>query len=158
MAGAPLMPLPDQIDTNGEWAEVLDRLYACFRSIFFSDPRLLADGRLLTCDGRRLDDDKEEGFWHIVSKDSGGERLPDFDRARCIPWIPAMLDGSAPGISRWRYQEGSGAIRQYYWLEAECYVLILQESKHVTSLVTAYYVEGWKVKDLERRRAKGTVF
>ena len=152
------MALPDQIDTNGEWDSVLEELYSCFRSIFYADPRLLVEGRLLTFDGRCLDDDKEEGFWHIISKGEQGDRLPDYDRARCMPWIPAMLDGSAPGVSRWRYQEGSGAVRQYYWLEEERYVLILEEGRNVTSLVTAYFVQGWGQKDLERRRAKGKPF
>lgn len=152
------MALPEQIDTNGEWDSVLNRLYACFRSIFYADPRLLVDGRLLTCDGRCLEDDKEEGFWHIISEGEEGNRLPDYDRARRMPWIPAMLDGTAPEISRWRYREGSGKVRQYYWLEAERYVLILEESRNVTSLVTAYYVKGWGHKNLERRRAKGEPF
>ncbi|MBL8646627.1 MAG: hypothetical protein JNL46_05185 [Sphingosinicella sp.] len=152
------MALPDPIDMNGEWVSTLNRLYTCFLSIFYANPRLLANGRLLVCDGRCLDDNKEEGFWHIISKTERGERLPDYDRARCMPWIPAMLNGTAPGISRWRYQEGSGAMRQYYWLEEERYVLILEEGRNVTSLVTAYYVQSWGAKDLERRRAKGAPF
>lgn len=152
------MALPDQIDTDGEWEAVLDQLYQCFCEIFYADPRLLAQGKLLTCDGRCLDDDKEEGFWHIVSKGKPGNRLPDYDRARCLPWIPAMLDGSASGLSRWRYKEGSGAVRQYYWLPEERYVLILEEGRNVTSLVTAYYVQSWGGEDLERRRSKGVAF
>lgn len=152
------MALPDQIDMNGEWELVLNRLYACFRSIFYAEPRLLVNGRLLALDGRCLDDDKEEGFWHIISEGKKGNRMPDYDRARRMPWIPAMLNVAAPVISRWRYQEGSGEIRQYYWLEAHRYVLILEEGRNVTFLVTAYYVRGWGHKDLERRRAKGKPF
>lgn len=153
------MPLPPQIETNGEWPEVLDRLYTNFREIFLAAPRLLAQGKLLEMDGRKLDDDKEEGFWHIVSRGKPGDRLPDFDRARCMPWIPCMLDGTAPGLSRWRHKEGSGAIRQYYWLEAERYVLILEEGRHVNSLVTAFYVDkAYMAKELEKKRARGDAF
>lgn len=152
------MPLPPQIDTNGDWDDVLELLYACFTATFKSNPLPLVDGKLLTYDGRLLEDDKEEGFWHIISKTENGQRLPDFDRARCLPWIAAMLDGTAPDLVRWRYVEGSGRTRQYYWLENEAYVLILEEQRHVTSLVTAYYVTGWGQRDLERRKASGTPF
>lgn len=153
------MPLPDQLDTNGEWEAVLNRLYDCFRSIFFADPRLLAQDRLLTCDSRCIEDDKVEGFWHIVSRGRTGERTPDFARARCMSWIPAMLDGSAEGLSRWRYVEGDGKTRQYYWLEEENYVLILEEQRLVTVLVTAFFVDkNWQVLDLTKKRQKGAAF
>lgn len=152
------MPLPPHLETNGAWEEVLERLHHCFRQIFFAEPRVLVQGQLLVVDGRCIDNDKEEGFWHIVSKGPVGNRLPDFERARRMPWIAAMLDGTAPGLSRWRYKEGSGSIRQYYWLEAERYVLILEEGRYVTTLITAYYVEGWGSKDLAKRRAKGAAF
>lgn len=153
------MPLCDQIDVNGDWSEVLERLYRCFCEIFYADPRLLVNGRLLCCDGRKDEDGKEEGFWHIVSRDDRGTRLFDPSRARCIPWIPSMLDGTAPGLTRWRYIEGSRRVRQYYWLEAEQYVLVLEEGKHVTTLVTAFHVDlSGARRDLERRRSKGQPF
>lgn len=153
------MPLSAQIDTNGEWQDVVTRLYACFREIFYAVPRRLVCGRLLVIDGRCVDDDKEEGFWHVVSRDVAGARIPDPDRARRMPWIADMLDGTAPGLSRWRYTEGSGKVRQYYWLEQESYVLILEEERRVTALVTAFFVDKtWAEEDLARKREKGTPF
>ena len=152
------MSLPDQIDTNGAWEDVLERLYQAFSSIFKCQPRKMVDGKPLVFDARCLDDPHEEGFWHIVSKGKGDDRLPDFPRACRITWIDAILDGTAPNLSRWRYVEGSGSTRLYFWLEQHDYVLILQEAPHTMSLVTAYHVEGYGRKDLERKRRKGVAF
>lgn len=153
------MALPAELNTDGEWEDVVERLYACFCSIFFAEPPILAQGRLLTMDGRCLDDGKQEGFWHIVSRDDKGVRLPDFTRARKMPWIPDMIAGSAVGLTRWRYVEGSGKTRQYYWLEQEGYVLILEEQRNTTVLVTAYSVDRkWTTSDLKAKQEKGVAF
>ena len=155
------MPLPPELDCNGEWDEVRDRLYACFCEIFFCDPLPVIQGRLLTVDGRRLEDNLEEGFWHVISRGPPGQRLPDFNRARRMSWIPSMLDGTAPGLSRWRYPQGSGIQRQYYWLEEDQYVLILEETKRprVLALVTAFFVDkAWEARDLTQKRERGEPF
>lgn len=155
------MPLPAEIDCNGQWDDVRDRLYACFCAIFLTTPLPVVGGRLLAIDGRRLDDDLEEGFWHVTSRGPPGNRTPDFERARRMSWIPSMLDGTAAGLTRWRHTEGSGEVRQYYWIEAEQYVLILEEAKRprTLSLVTAFYVDkNYMFRDLEKKRARGAAF
>lgn len=70
-----------------------------------------------------------------------------------------MLDGTAPGLTRWRYVEGDGTVKIYLWLEAANYVVILAERDHVIALVTAFYVSlsGTK-RDLTKRRSKGQAF
>jgi hypothetical protein len=155
------MPLPPEIDCNGQWEDVRDRLYACFSEIFFANPPLVIQGRLVTIDGRRIDDNLEEGFWHVTSRGDPGNRLPDFERARRMSWIPTMLDGTAPGLIRWRYPQGSGVLRQYYWLPNDRYVLILEESKRprVLALVTAFYIDkAWEERDLTKKRDRGEPF
>ncbi len=148
--------LPPVIDVNGEWEAVCERLYVHFENVFKARPRLLVRGKLLVHDSRIIDSDREEGFWHVVTKGKGEDRLFDPNRARRICWISRMLDGTAPGLSCWAYQEGNGVTRLYYWLEAEQYVLILAEKPRVVSLVTAFHAtERWTVEDLLRKRAAG---
>lgn len=70
-----------------------------------------------------------------------------------------MLDGTAPGLTRWRYVDGDGTVKVYLWLEVENYVVILAEKDRVIVLVTAFYVSLEKAKkDLARRRRKGESF
>ena len=70
-----------------------------------------------------------------------------------------MLEGTAPGLSRWRYVEGDGTEKIYFWLEEEGYVLILAEKATVVVLVTAFFVsQDWTEKDLKKRRRNGVPF
>lgn len=151
--------LPDLIETNGEWPDVCARLYARFCEIFKCVPRKTVIGKPLVFDERRLDSDKEEGFWHVVTKGKGENRLFDSRRARRIGWLEMILDGTAPGVSRFSYLEGDGTKKLYFWIEEEDYVLILAERDSVVVLVTAYYVEHeWTRKDFRKKRAKGQSF
>lgn len=151
--------LPPPIDTNGDWDEICQRLYAYFEQIFKAQPRIRIRGKPLVYDTRRIDSEYEEGFWHVVTKGKGNDRLFDPERARRLSWIRGMLDGIAPGLSRWSYPDGDGTVKLYYWLEAEQYILILAEKPHVVSLVTAYYAtERWVQSDLTKKRSKGTTF
>lgn len=152
-------PLPAHIDLNGDWDEIRAKLYAHFEQVFKATPRLKVRGKPLVHDNRVIDSDCEEGFWHIVTKGKGEDRLFDPDRARRICWIGRMLDGSAPELTRWSYREGDDTTKLYFWLEAEEYVLILAEKPKVVSLVTAFYASAhWVKADLAKKRAKGQAF
>lgn len=152
------MTLPTQIDTNGSWEDVQSRLYECFCSTFKRTPPLEVLGKRVVFDTRTIDSDLEEGFWHVVTKGKAEDRLFDPPRARRISWIEALLTSQPEGISRWSDVHSSGATRLYFWLEAENYVVVLQERKNVLGLVTAFYVEGWGAKDLKKSRNRGTTF
>ncbi len=152
-------PLPAHIEVNGGWDEVKARLYGHFEQVFKANPRLMIRGKPLVYDTRVIDSDCEEGFWHVVTRGKGDDRLFDPDRARRLCWVGIMLDGSAPGLSRWSYQEGDGTTKLYFWLEAEQYVVILAEKPKVVSLVTAFYASiRWVKADLLKKRAKGQAF
>jgi hypothetical protein len=145
------------IDTNGSWDDIIARLDAEFARVFRSNPRRRFEGKPLVYNSSVRDGDIEEGVWHVIAK--GNPRLFDPDRARRLSWIECMLDGTAPGLTRWRYLEGDGTVKIYLWLEAENYVVILAEKDRVIALVTAYYVSlEWAKNDLARRRGKGQPF
>lgn len=152
-------PLPAHINVNGNWDDVRARLYVYFEKVFKAKPPPKVRGKTLVHDRRVIDSDCEEGFWHVVTKGKGDNRLFDPDRARRLCWIECMLDGSAPGLSTWSYQEGDGTTKLYFWLEAEEYVVILAEKPNVVSLVTAFHVSApYMKKDLTKKRSKGQAF
>ncbi|MGK2906442.1 MAG: hypothetical protein ACSLFH_08880 [Desulfuromonadales bacterium] len=68
--------LPAKVDTNGEWAEVLERLYRFFQ-VDFIGPGCYFLNSPVWWDQRKLDGEHEEGFWHLVTRENYavGERL-----------------------------------------------------------------------------------
>nr|WP_145959228.1 hypothetical protein [Rhizobium sp. ACO-34A] len=151
--------LPQQAQTDGNWDDVCASLYGHFTATFKCIPSPVVRGKTLVFDARLIDNDKEEGFWHVVTKGKGEDRLFDPPRARRITWISALLNGTAPGVSRFSYTEGDGTVKLYYWLKSEKYVLILAEKPKIVSLVTAFYIDQtWTLKDLEKREKKGIAF
>jgi hypothetical protein len=151
--------LPPYVSVNGEWSATCSRLYSHFEAVFKCKPCRKVKGKPLVFDDRILEGEFEEGFWHVITVGKGDDRLLDTERARRICWLASILDGTAPGLTRWAYKEGDGSEKLYYWLEAERYVLILSEKRTVVALVTAFYVsQPWLEKDLKKRRAAGTAF
>ncbi|WLA65666.1 hypothetical protein [Bradyrhizobium diazoefficiens] len=150
---------PDFVDVNGAWDEICARLYEHFERTFKCVPRRTINGKPLVFDGRVIDSNLEEGFWHVVTAGKGENRLYDPDRARRICWIADILDGKIAGVSRWVTVEGDGTRKLYYWLEQNQYVIIFAEKPKVVVLVTAFCVnQPWTERDLGKRRASGEAF
>lgn len=151
--------LPAHVDVNGAWNDILARLYAHFDECFNCDPKPRVCGKPIVYDPRKIDDGKEEGFWHVVTRGKGEDRLFDTERARRICWIKPLLENQIQGVSRFAYTEGNGTVKLYFWIEQEDYVLILAERPRVVSLVTAFFIDQqWLKDDLAKRKAKGTPF
>ena len=95
-------------------------------------------------------DPYEEGFWHLVTKWDYrlSQRLLDPRRAERLPWCkPTVENCSDPEARMWDYQEGSGKVRTYIWLENYDYVVILERrllrtGRRVAFLITTFYVSG----------------
>lgn len=160
MSGALPDWLPEEIDTNGTWGEILERLYAVFESDF-KNGRPRFDGLPVWWDRRCLDGDPhEEGFWHLVTRDdkATGDRLLDTPRARRLRWCRATIDHEAePDVLVFDYLEGNGKTRTYLWVHQCDYVVILERAlrkgKHVAySLVTAFYLDGPSRRDSMQRK------
>lgn len=153
----PEVALPAFVSLDGDWSETCARLYIHFEGVFKQNPRRRINNKPLVFDSRILDGEYEESFWHIITTGKGDDRLLDPERARRVCWIEHVLNRTAPGLTCWSFQEGDGASKLYYWLEAEKYVLILVEKPRVVALVTAFYVSSsWLETDLRKRREKGT--
>lgn len=156
--------LPELLDVNGEPQQVFEALYQVFRLDFVDAP-----SRFRRCpvwfDRKILpDDDKEEGFWHLVTRDDYGvgARLLDPRRAERLAWCGATLRfENEPELVVWDYLEGKGKCHTYLWLRDWDYVVILHrrtltnrktgQEFDVFHLVTAFYVDKRKRADLEGR-------
>lgn len=140
--------LPEQIDTNGTWDEILERLYAVFEDDF-KNGRPRFDGLPVWWDRRCLDGDPhEEGFWHLVTRDdrATGNRLLDTPRAKRLRWCRATIDHETD-VLVFDYLEGNGKTRTYLWVHQCDYVVILERAtrkgKHVAYwLVTSFFLDG----------------
>ena len=151
--------LPPFLKLDGTWEEVLEKLYAIFKRDFIDDKVFYKDLKVIY-DQRKIDGDKEEAFWHLITReDPKAGRIPEYDRAKRLPWIkPTIENHQHPDIKVWDYLEGNRRIRVYLWIENYDYVVILEKQrgkrKHLIVLITAFYVVERKKKDLERRYNK----
>lgn len=148
--------LPDLLDINGVPSLVFAHLYSQFR-LDFLDLTCYFRGSPIHCDRRKQnEDDYEEGFWHLVSRDDYATqtRLHDARRAEKLAWCAAVIaNADDECVSVWNYLEGRGQKRTYLWLRDWDYVVILEWKKNrsVYQLVTAFHVDEQKRHDLESR-------
>jgi hypothetical protein len=154
--------LPDLVSVEGEWEEVLAKLYR----IFDHDLRQTGccfEDRPVWWDQRKLESPYEEGFWHLITKfdHNQKERLFEPRRAERLPWCkPTVMNCGDPEVKVWDYKEARGKIRTYLWLENWDYVIVLEKRQlsgghNIAFLITAFYVEGKSTrKSLQRKYEK----
>lgn len=66
-------------------------------------------------------------------------------------------DDQDPGVKVWDYEEGSGKIRTYLWLESLDYVVILEKQRkgkkrEAAFLVTTFHLDGESTRRSMRRK------
>lgn len=157
MSGTPPDWLPDLIDTNGIWAEVLEALYDVFTTDFVTGkPRY--EGLAVWHDRRKLDGDAhEQGFWHLVTKEdkNSGDRYPDFPRAKRLGWCRATIDnGMPPDVLAFDYEEGSGKIRRYLWLHEWDYLVILEKRLNAGQVIAFILITAFSFENDKSYRKK----
>jgi hypothetical protein len=152
--------LPELIDTNGSWDEILGRLYAVFEKDIKNGKPCL-NGRQVWWDRRcKGGDSHEEGFWHLVTREDKKtkERLLDTPRAKRLQWCRAVIANSdAVEVTAFDYIEGDGTRRTYLWGKSFDYVVILESTPtrnfgDVYRLVTAYVLDGPDTKRSMQRK------
>lgn len=152
--------LPEPLSYDGDWPRFVEELYKIFqRDFMLSQPRL--ENMLVCIDNRKIDDSREEGFWHLVTRQDkqASERFPEIPRAERLPWIRPLIENyQNKNVTYWRYLEGNRKVRHYIWAKAVDFAVILAQEKVRLFVVTAFCVdfEG-KKSDLERRYAKRLV-
>ncbi len=149
--------LPLQINLDGTWEIILAKLYGVFINDFIINKAKHCNIEITYNTEIKPDgDNKEEGFWHVISKDfrKTREREPDYKRARRLPWAkPLMESGVRPEIEVFDYDHGpkDKGIRRYIWLCKYRYALVLKKRKGKFYWITAYYVSRRGDEDLTNR-------
>jgi len=149
--------LPPMVNLDGLYEEIIERLYQIFRKDFMED-RAKHLERNVTFNGviNEFSQGKVEGFWHVITRDDAtkSNRLIDNPRAERLPWAkPLMEKPHRDKIKFFVFNEGNTrkGIRHYIWFEEGHYVVILKKRKYDYYWITAFYVEDYYEKYLERK-------
>jgi len=150
--------LPSQIEYDGDWHLFLNVSYAVFERDLKRYPKVMYHDHIVFIDKRLLDSDREEGFWHLISRkdQETGERLPDIERARKITWVRPIIEHFwADEVVEFDKDEGRRGVRSYLWLRDYDYVVILQKKRQrkskIAFLITGYHVDRSYRRSLERK-------
>lgn len=141
--------LPLLLELSGEWEDIIVCLYEVFETDFIRG-RPTFERYPVWWDRRILPGDTyEEGFWHLITKDDPitKERLPDWPRAKRLPWCAPTIRNSKDIIVKdFDYLESNGKIRTYLWLENLDFAVILEKRQKrwgwIAFLITAFYIDG----------------
>ncbi|MEA2029261.1 MAG: hypothetical protein U9N49_09855 [Campylobacterota bacterium] len=130
-------------DNCCEESKQIDFLYSIFKSDFIDNNTHLND--IIHIDPRvdKKIDNKEEIFWHIITRKQGRQRAFDPPRASRIKWIKPMIQNfSHNDIKMFYYYEDNRKIRLYLWAYKYDFVVILQKLGNSSSyLVTSFYID-----------------
>ncbi len=146
--------LPPELDLNGStYTQIIAKLYNVFQmdikcgNLFFSGTKV----------GYRPGYEQngmgyEKIFWHLIQKEDGsGERLPDYSRAKKLPWFrPTVENYRDSRVKAWDYQEAEKkkGVRTYVWLEGFDYLIVLQRTYlrnkniDVMNIITTFHIDG----------------
>lgn len=162
--------LPPMAIVSPWTAHTYDTLYAIFRrDLVLSRPRYRGSE---VWHFPQMEDGKEKLFWHLTSREDKPKRIPrrmrkvvssvtpppgrcpDLRRCERLTWIRPMIENSqSERVLAWDYQEGSGKVHTYVWLEKSDFVVIMKRYPDGgRRLVTAYYVDTeYKREDFRRK-------
>lgn len=156
--------LPPKLVLNGTFEEATALLYSIFERDIKHRP-LRYNNLFVVFDDRKIDSEYEEGFWHIITRGSGGDRLMDYKRAKRITWLrPLIENADEPQLHKWVDNEmdkrGRYVEKTYIWYREGNYLIVLKEIPRKYFLSTAFYVTGdrndrFYLERFERAKKKG---
>lgn len=127
----------------------IDFLYAIFKDDFVDNDVHLNGTVYIDPKSHDKHEEKENIFWHIVTRKDRGRRNFDPPRACRIKWIkPIIVNHSHAKIKLFYYYEDTGKVRLYLWAFENDFVVILQKLGSSSYLVTSFYI------DYEQKREK----
>lgn len=104
------------------------------------------------------------GFTHLITKENGGQRIIDYDRATKLPWVRAIIEhADDPSVIVLNNQERSAkrGLREvtYLWLEEKDFLVVLSRINHGEYdgkiIITAYTItESYKIKQLRQLKKR----
>jgi hypothetical protein len=92
--------LPDLLDVNGDWHDLLEAAYAIYERDLVRGRRAQVGGLVVHPRVMPIENNKHDSFWHVVGQvdASTQERFPDLLRLSHISWVRPVLD--AAGTAR----------------------------------------------------------
>ena len=155
--------LPEKLDLNGTYQEMISALYRVFeRDIKHNLIRY--KGLPVVFDNRCIDSEYEEGFWHIITKGKD-DRLLDYRRAKRIVWIRPLIEMSDDiclykWIDNTMDKKGRYVEKTYIWYREGNFLIVLKEIPKKYFLTTAFYITGQREdlyyqRKFERAKKKG---
>ena len=154
--------LPPELNLTGvSLDDDYEELYSVFERDFLLGAPIIVDGKTVitnTVPDRTLGGRYPYGFTHLVTSDDDlGGRTIDYDRARKLPWVRAVLENyTTPEVYAF-YVKKTPATTLYLWLRDSDFVVILRrplskmEQKNDTRIIiTAYDVNSRGAKSLQR--------
>lgn len=134
--------------------EIIEFLYKIFQNDFIDNSCYLANKIYINPQSDKKRDDKEDVFWHVVTRKERGSRKLDKHRASRIRWIkPIILHHNNHKIKMFYYFEDTKKIRLYLWAFQVDFVVILQKLGASSSyLVTSFYIDNQKKRDVFERK------
>ena len=165
--------LPEIICVDGNFDDVVRRLYNIFHRDFVENKPVLADMEVWHNRKVKPGETYEESFWHLIERDHNKQGSRSFDprRAERLPWCAATLNNSQqPQVNYWICDE-QGKQTCYVWLEDYDYVIILEKrtlppksvngiakpSRTIAFLKTAYHVDGESTRRYLRKKYRQRV-
>jgi hypothetical protein len=151
--------LPEELYSTCSLDELLEEAYRVYKNDFLDQKIFLRNLPILTNRRKfKANDQFEETFWHIVTKDSyiAEKRQPLKSRIQKMPWVRSLIENfQHVELKYWCYLEGSGRIRHYIWAEEIDYVVILEEKRERLFLITAFNIHhSPKRKNLTQKYEK----
>lgn len=165
--------LPAELDLNGSWPEIRGLLHTIYTGRVRRGLRFR--GLPVMPDGRKSEDEFEDGYWHLTSRNASvwnaqkrcKEKVRNYDpkRSARLPWVVAIIQNAdAPEVSVFEsVDETTGRLRTYLWLEESEFVVVLERRTlpakdgkkefHFYQLVTAFCVDlSGVIEDFVNRR------
>jgi hypothetical protein len=132
----------------------IDYLYDIFKNDFIKNSVHLNNTIYIDPKTHDNQDNKENIFWHIITRKDRGRRIFDTQRACRIKWIkPIILNFSDDKIKLFYYYEDNRKIRLYLWAYEYDFVVILQKLGNISSyLVTSFYIDNQRKRDIFQKK------
>ena len=165
--------LPKILCVDGNYNEVVNRLYNVFHNDFIQGRPTLTGIDVWYDKKVKVGETYEEGFWHLITRDfaNDGNRVFDPRRAERLPWCaPTLNNSDKPQIKYWICDKNK-KLTYYVWLEDNDYVVILEKrtlpakvvdgkekpARIIAFLKTAYYVDGDSKRRYFRRKYEARI-
>ncbi|MEC9485835.1 MAG: hypothetical protein UMR38_08240 [Candidatus Izemoplasma sp.] len=137
-----LLPEPYDYHSYETEEEFMSDIYDYFQRTLFNN-KIIFKTKPVFFFVRPLEEDREQGFYHITTYGKKGSRTLDVYRATRINWIKPIIDNynctfkCCEGILNWVNPETK---REHIYMVEDRFVIVLKEKRNVFELITAFYV------------------